>query len=461
MKKYVKILALTFAILMAISVFGCDNGSTVESEPTTESITESRAPEQSESESESDNNDIAEHTHEWKDANCTDPKTCTVCGATEGENLGGHSGGQATCLARAKCEKCGKVYGAVGTHNFDCQNTSNEYLVSDATITAAARYYYSCSYCGEKGTGIFTSGGTIIDSLIDPYNKLFDENAEAEGFLYFTDPHPVNCESNAGFWHGREAKIEYLGKLYEASNASFAICGGDWLNNSNSKDSAMKILKDIRALMTDVFGEESYLVVGNHDYNYQKPSEPNYQNPDRLTKEELAECWYPEYGKTYYTFTTKASRFYVFDSGIDWGHENGLTALDIEQVVWLLEELAKNDDKHIVMAPHMMFISGSTPHPGTAKFAEICAAYNAREVYTYDGKTYDFSKKTGKVEYFIAGHTHADMVFEIEGIPAILVDTMQNGDHSTADFIYVDYTEGKIYLNRVGAGADRVIDLKK
>jgi hypothetical protein len=109
----------------------------------------------------------------------------------------------------------------------------------------------------------------------------------------------------------------------------------------------------------------------------------------------------------------------------------------------------------------MMFISGSTPHPGTAKFAEISAAYNAREVYTYDGKTYDFSKKTGKVEYFIAGHTHADKVFEIEGIPAILVDTMQNGDHSTADFIYVDYDEGKIYLKRVGAGIDRVVELNK
>ena len=31
--------------------------------------------------------DNATHSHAWKDATCIEPKTCTQCGATEGEKL--------------------------------------------------------------------------------------------------------------------------------------------------------------------------------------------------------------------------------------------------------------------------------------------------------------------------------------------------------------------------------------
>lgn len=475
MKKISKVFAVILIALMTVGMFGCDmftndlpetdmneseteTPTVVETDPveTEESATEEKKDTDPESESTE-----TDHTHDWVEANCTEPKTCTTCGATEGDNLGGHIGGQATCLARAKCERCGKVYGSAGKHLYEDKNTSSEYIASSATMNSAAKYYFSCVYCGAKGTKTFVHGGTIVESLINPYNQLFVDGADAEGYMYFTDPHPVNCEEIAALWSGREARIDTLGQLYGFSNATFTICGGDWLNNSNNKESAMDMLKWIRQKMTSTFGEKSYLVVGNHDYNYQyvdPATGKGGQSPYWLTQEEIVECWYPEYGKTYYNFTTDASRFYVFDSGIDWGH-GSLTDLDKEQVVWLLEELSKNDDKHIVMAPHMIYTSGTTVNPGTAKFAEICAAYNARGTYTYNGLTYDFSLKTGKVEYFIAGHTHADMLFSLEGIPVILVDTMQKGSYPISDLVYVDYDERKVYLKRIGDGTDRVVDL--
>ena len=60
--------------------------------------------------------------HEWKEATCLAPKTCKVCGKTEGEALG-HTGGTDTCATGAKCERCGVSYGKNLEHDWqaaDC-----------------------------------------------------------------------------------------------------------------------------------------------------------------------------------------------------------------------------------------------------------------------------------------------------------------------------------------------------
>lgn len=43
------------------------------------------------------------HTHNWQDANCITPKTCTSCGATEGSATGNHT------YENKKCTGCGKL----------------------------------------------------------------------------------------------------------------------------------------------------------------------------------------------------------------------------------------------------------------------------------------------------------------------------------------------------------------
>jgi len=55
--------------------------------------------------------------HSWTDATCTAPKTCSVCGATEGEALG-HSWTDATCAAPKTCSACGTTEGTVGDHTY-------------------------------------------------------------------------------------------------------------------------------------------------------------------------------------------------------------------------------------------------------------------------------------------------------------------------------------------------------
>lgn len=49
--------------------------------------------------------------HEWTDANCKAPKTCNLCGQTEGEKTENHVWEDATTEAPKTCSVCGKTEG--------------------------------------------------------------------------------------------------------------------------------------------------------------------------------------------------------------------------------------------------------------------------------------------------------------------------------------------------------------
>lgn len=490
MKKHLKFLSLLTVLVLLIGAVACDTSETeteisetvmaTETYPETvmetdnptdsesetveetveETLTESETEPETETESETVSETETEHVHDWDDASCKTPKTCKDCGATDGNALG-HTGGTATCMGRAICERCGKVYGNIGNHIYTGEVIAPEYLSKPATMTSPAKYYYSCITCGQRGTKRFDYGESTVGTLEKNYNAHFADGKDGDGYLYFTDPHPVNCDFNAAFWSGREERFETLAKLYSYSKAPFAVCGGDWFNNSNSKESAIAMLGYIRKMTTKLFGT-CRLVVGNHDYNYQFVKDgKNGKSEYWLTAEELAGAWYPDNnGKTYYSFTSDTTRYYVFDSGIDWGRTPGApTEYDNEQIAWYLEELMAKDDKHIVLMPHMVQYSEDNYNGGTLAFAEISTAYNNRETYTYNGVEYDFGEKTGMVEYIIAGHNHNDRVGMIAGIPYVLTATNQQGDPATADFVYADYEARKLYMYRVGTGESREIDL--
>lgn len=57
------------------------------------------------------------HHHTWKDADCTEPQTCTECGATAGQPLG-HSWVEASCLSPRTCAICGLTDGEPTPHDF-------------------------------------------------------------------------------------------------------------------------------------------------------------------------------------------------------------------------------------------------------------------------------------------------------------------------------------------------------
>ena len=73
------------------------------------------------------------HEHTWTGPTCTEPKTCTQCGETEGEPLG-HDYSEATCTEPKTCTRCGQTEGEPKGHDF-----------SEATCTEPK----TCTRCGQ------------------------------------------------------------------------------------------------------------------------------------------------------------------------------------------------------------------------------------------------------------------------------------------------------------------------
>lgn len=73
------------------------------------------------------------HEHTWVDATCTEPKTCSECGETEGELLG-HDWQEATCTEPKTCTVCGETEGEALGHQW-----------KEATVSAPK----TCERCGE------------------------------------------------------------------------------------------------------------------------------------------------------------------------------------------------------------------------------------------------------------------------------------------------------------------------
>ena len=82
--------------------------------------------------------------HTWVAADCGTPKTCSVCGATEGNPLG-HDWIAADCDTPKTCSACGETEGARLGHSYSDKVSSE--LANAATCTEAATYYVQCDRC--------------------------------------------------------------------------------------------------------------------------------------------------------------------------------------------------------------------------------------------------------------------------------------------------------------------------
>ena len=102
--------------------------------------------------------------HILKDATCTTPKTCSVCGATEGE-ANGHSWTDPTCTAPKTCSVCGATEGEAKGHSW-----------ADANCTDPK----TCTACGAKeGTA---NGHSFVEGVCSVCGT--SENAPAEPIVW-------------------------------------------------------------------------------------------------------------------------------------------------------------------------------------------------------------------------------------------------------------------------------------
>lgn len=97
-------------------------------------------------------------THDWNDANCTQPKNCSICGETKGDPVG-HQWEDATCTAPRTCSVCSETKGEALGHSWQdstcispqlctvCAKTEGEAL-GHAWEKASCTEASTCTTCG-------------------------------------------------------------------------------------------------------------------------------------------------------------------------------------------------------------------------------------------------------------------------------------------------------------------------
>ena len=284
-----------------------------------------------------------------------------------------------------------------------------------------------------------------------------EKKQNVERFLYFTDPHYIDPN---GWVAQYSDDLDTIATYYNVYPLSFVLCGGDWIYKEDTKLNACNMLLQVKARMTELFGDDYHLVLGNHDTNYQgQLNRYSKEYTGQLSHQTIVDLWYDEEGNTYYSFKGDCTTFYVFDTGIDWNHTS-LDAFDLEQIEWYLDMLDKSNDAHIAISLHMLYVTDNDIHPLTSTLAAISVAYNERSTFFFGGNEYDFSKKRGQVEFMIAGHSHLDIQGELLGIPYIVTRSTGAVGHPNFDIVAVDYDSGVLYTSRIGQGEDRKIPLK-
>lgn len=104
--------------------------------------------------------------HKWEEATCTDPKTCSVCGLTEGDALSAdkeHKWEEATCAKPKTCTICNKTEGTTKEH------TLGEWeIVDEGTTTEQGTRQQKCTVCETVvNTEKFDSPSKIVAEIVE------------------------------------------------------------------------------------------------------------------------------------------------------------------------------------------------------------------------------------------------------------------------------------------------------
>lgn len=357
----------------------------------------------------------------------------------------------------------GKILESYATSDYNDKKDS--YLLSDEF----QREDFNASY--HTGAKDFYTVCKRYSSLFngDEINNVVTVN-RCEAFLWFTDPHLFTAHTDIGSEPMMEEYVSQIQKYYNSTPTSFVLCGGDWLGNSDVPEMACYKMGYIDGIRRSMF-DKLYMLVGNHDTNYQGKKDANSERyTTRLSRVAIRNLWYRDTGRAYYDFNGVNTHFYCFDTGI----ENQALTYDnnygYEQAAWFAENLTKERFAHVAIAVHIYSYrtipTGAVPddvQPLTRLLLQISSAYNRRSEISVNGKNYNFADATGRVEFMLAGHSHADYTLVDSGIPIIATLDCGNNQSYKADcsfdLVFVDYDNRKIKCIRAGVGEDREINL--
>ena len=118
------------------------------------------------------------HDHQSNDWEHNDTEHWQVCTCGAVFHKAEHSGGTATCIAKAVCEVCKAEYGEKLPHDFTAETVDAKYLKSAATCTEKAVYYKSCAVCGLSSEGTADEATFFSGKVLDHDWGAWTQNSD-------------------------------------------------------------------------------------------------------------------------------------------------------------------------------------------------------------------------------------------------------------------------------------------
>ena len=158
--------------------------------------------------------------HTWTDANCTTPKTCSVCSETEGNALG-HKWTDANCTTPKTCSVCSETEGNALGHKWTdancttpktcsvCSETEGESLGHTPGDEADCENAQTCTVCG---TELNAKLGHTDKDEVDGYCDRCGENMCTHSNVTLVPAKPAGCETPGNYEH---YKCETCGACFE------------------------------------------------------------------------------------------------------------------------------------------------------------------------------------------------------------------------------------------------------
>ena len=209
-----------------------------------------------------------EHTHNWTEATCTVPATCTECGKTYGSEKG-HAWSAATCTTPVTCSSCNATSGSANGHAWVL-----------ATCTEAKK----CSACGEVGGEalghsfngkICTTCGISDPSYVEPEaHDHSDVNNDGScdtcyesvivilDFYVMNDLHGKFCDTDTQ--PGVDNLATYIKTRYEYDDNVIVLSSGDMWQGAAESNLTNGII------LTEWMNELDFvsMTLGNHEYDW-------------------------------------------------------------------------------------------------------------------------------------------------------------------------------------------------
>lgn len=168
------------------------------------------------------------HEHSWQEASCTQPRTCTECGETEGEALG-HSPTEATVWEPSVCSLCGEVLGEKLAPAFEQHN------IEVMDIADVPTEFFDGAPSQNPETGYL-----YLEPLLMFYTGNNSRNAVVPGYLRLIDYSIIESDENHEALEGYEWRIANFEVIFPDmySGYQLAISDEDFYDIEGHDDSA-------------------------------------------------------------------------------------------------------------------------------------------------------------------------------------------------------------------------------